>query len=568
MRIKFLLSGIVTIALCSAGLAQEASTIPTTDTTQHSDSTHALLDSIDQVMDRVVEREHVFVATIRRFHPLVETYIQNLKPDPDLGMVPASDQYFLGRLNLQKGLEDRSFTGRIGFRRRFMSKLTSLYHVKFLPQGFAQMVLLDTDFQKSHYHFQLVRREFLGEVRCLVIDVEPAGKFKDVRFVGRIWVEDQQYNVVRFNGTYRPRKSANKYFFHFDSWRANLLPGIWLPSHVYSEESGTLEGGGPKMNFRAQTRLWGYDTRHLNGGQQFTQITVEDPNRVRDTSVAAQDATPVESARRFAREAEDNVLERLKNAGLVAPEGELDKVLLTVINNLIVTNNLNIAPEVRARVLLTTPLESFALGHTIVVSRGLLDVLPDEASLAMVLAHELGHVMLGHQVDTKYAFSDRMFFPDEDTSMNLAFRRSAAEEDAADKKAAEFLSNSPYKEKLANAGLFLKALQIRAGALTNLIHPYLGNALASAQNIRMSSLISGSPQLQEKRMDQIAALPLGGRVKMDPWSDKVELLKTKAVPLASASEKIPFEVAPFFPYLTRLSQTSGTSTNASDPTNK
>ncbi len=68
--------------------------------------------------------------------------------------------------------------------------------------------------------------------------------------------------------------------------------------------------------------------------------------------------------------------------------------------------------------LLTTPLESFTIGHTIVVSRGLLDVLPDEASLAMVLARELGHIALGHQLDTRLAFNDRMFFADEDTFAN------------------------------------------------------------------------------------------------------------------------------------------------------
>ncbi len=71
------------------------------------------------------------------------------------------------------------------------------------------------------------------------------------------------------------------------------------------------------------------------------------------------------------------------------PWASVDKILQTVVNNLIVTNNLEIIPDVRCRVLLTSPLESFTVGHTIVVSRGLLDVLPDEASLAMTLAHEL-----------------------------------------------------------------------------------------------------------------------------------------------------------------------------------
>src|SRR5205823_8715402 len=104
---------------------------------------------------------------------------------------------------------------------------------------------------------------------------------------------------------------------------------------------------------------------------------------------------PVHSQHMWEREAEDNVLDRLERAGVLAPEGEVSKVLQTVVNNMEITNNLNIDPEVRCRVLLTTPLESFTVGHTIVVSRGLLDVMPDEASLAMILSHELGHIALG-----------------------------------------------------------------------------------------------------------------------------------------------------------------------------
>jgi hypothetical protein len=92
----------------------------------------------------------------------------------------------------------------------------------------------------------------------------------------------------------------------------------------------------------------------------------------------------VEAFRSWERQAEDNVLQRLEVAGLLAPEGPVNKVLETVINNLEVTNNLDIQPPVRARVLLTTPVESFAVGHTIVLSRGFIDVLPDEASLALV----------------------------------------------------------------------------------------------------------------------------------------------------------------------------------------
>ena len=68
----------------------------------------------------------------------------------------------------------------------------------------------------------------------------------------------------------------------------------------------------------------------------------------------------------------------------------------------------------------------------------------------------------------------------------------------------------------------------------------------------MSTLLASAPALDEKKLDQIAALPLGGRVKVDPWSDQIELSKAKQVPLLSSREKMEFEITPFFPYLTRL----------------
>jgi hypothetical protein len=367
-----------------------------------------------------------------------------------------------------------------------------------------------------------------------------------------MWVEDQDYNIVRFNGTYAPHPKYS-YYLHFDSWRLNMRPGMWLPAYIYSEESDLQYRLSGTLHFKAQTRLWGYDIRSLNKNEEFTQIMVDSPQSVKDQSEAAQDATPVESERLWEREAEDNAVERLQKVGLIAPEGEVDKVLQTVVNNLIVTNNLEIVPEVRTRVLLTSPLESFTIGHTIVVSRGLIDVLPDEAALAMVMAHELSHIALGHKLDTKLAFNDRMFFPDEDTFERLDFQRNSNDEAAADKKALELLTNSPYKDKLGNAGLFLRALQERSPVLKNLIRPHMGNSMGNGKSVRMSALLSNAPQLEQRRTDQIAALPLGGRVKVDPWTNRLELTKAKQVPLTSAQEKMPFEVTPFFPFLTRLS---------------
>jgi hypothetical protein len=508
--------------------------------------------SFNEVMDRVIEKEHLFVAQMRHMRPMVETYLQDLKSDSNGNAEPVKDQYFLGRLDMSDGPEDTLFAGQPGFGRRMAARLTGLYSMHFLPLGFAQMVVLDTDFQKKYYNFNFVRREFLGEVRCLVIDVQPKENAPAGRFLGRIWVEDQDYNVVRFNGTYYPHPKTS-FYLHFDSWRLNMRPGTWLPAYVYSEETNMKTTMGRNLHFRAQTRLWGYDLKALNKNAEFTQILVDSPQSVKDQSDAAADATPVVAERMWERQAEDNAVERLQKIGLLAPSGEVDKILLTVVNNLLVTNNIDLQSEVRCRVLLTSPLESFTIGHTIVISRGLLDVLPDEASLAMVLAHELSHIVLGHPFDTKLAFNDRLFFPDQDSFQRMDFKRRSADEDAADAKALELLKNSPYKDKLGTAGLFLKALQQNAPELPNLIRPHLGDSVASNKSIRMSALLSSAPQLEPQRTDQIAALPLGGRIKLDPWTDQVELAKAKPVALASAREKMPFAITPFFPYLTRLS---------------
>jgi Peptidase family M48 len=507
--------------------------------------------AFDQVLDRVVEREHFFVAQMRHMHPLVETYIQNLKNDHDHNVVPVSDDYFLGRLDMSNGTDDRSFMGQPDFGKRLLDKFTSTYSMKLLPLGFAEMVMLDEDLQKKNYDFTFVRREFLGEVRCLVIDVQPNERVGNGHFLGRVWVDDQDYNIVRFNGSYSPHKYNT--YLHFDSWRLNLRPGVWLPAFIYSEASDRKARGAQIPHFKAQTRLWGYDLQHLaRSNQEFTQIRVDSVQAVRDQSDSAQDATPIEAERVWARQAEQNAIDRLQKIGLLAPPGEVDKVLETVVNNLIITNNLTVLPDIRCRVLLTEPLESFTIGRTIVMSRGLLDVLPDEGSLAMVLAHELSHIVLGHPLDAKLAFNDSVLFPDEETFERLDFTRNTADEEAADQRALDLLAKSPYKDKLGNAGLFLKALQTRAPQLKHLIRPHLGNSLAGGDAMRMSALLNSAPQLETRRVDQIAALPLGGRVRLDPWSNRVELLKAKPVALLSAREKMPFEVTPFFPYLTRL----------------
>jgi Peptidase family M48 len=504
-----------------------------------------------EIVDKIVAQERAEVQSLRQYSPLVETYIQNLRPDRQQGVVLDTDKYFLGRAHLAKGVELEPLIHSAGSKHKIFRGLQSLFAMEYVPSGFLQMIFLDENgFDRQHYKFDYIHREFLGEVRCLVFDVDPLVKREKGRFVGRIWVEDRDYHIVRFNGKYNG-SSVTSYYFSFDSWRQNAGKNEWLPTFIYSEEGSgqnTPTRNVAPQAFRAQTRLWGYALGHPQEEQELSKILVETP--VKDQAEAANDYSPIQAERSWSRLAEDNVAFSLERLGLMAPHGDVDKVLETVVNNLEVTNNLDIEPDVRCRVLMISTLESFTMGHTIVVSRGLMDVLPDEASLAAILAHELGHVVLGHRMDTQFAFFNRLRFDEKETFRHFGFARTPEEEQAANQKGIELLMQSPYKDQARTAQLFLQALQSRSKEIPNLISPHLGDQVPTNWTITAVMPIT-QPSTAKPAANMVTALPLGGRIKVEPWSDQLQLLKSKPVGAVAEYENMPFEIAPFVLYLTR-----------------
>ena len=528
--------------------------------------------SAEAVLDRIIAQEQAEVGLVRQYSPLVETYIQYIRPDKTTGAAPDGDKYFLGRAEFSRGVDLMPLDKDAGLKHKVLGSWSAFFSSEFLPRGFLQMIFLDMNsFDRQHYRIEYVRREFLGEVRCLVFDVDPLSKKDKGRFVGRIWVEDQDFHVVRINGAYGGSSLTSNYF-NFDSWRTNVGKNLWLPSFIYSEQGSihdkrTLNIG--YKAFRAQTRLWGYDLGHARQEQELNKVLVEAAG-VRDQE-GANDYSPLQSERSWSHQAEDNVTDRLERMGLLAPYGEVDKVLETVVNNLEVTNNLDIQPGVRCRVLMTSTLESFTIGHTIVLSRGLIDVLPDEASLGAILAHELGHVVLGHRIDSQYAFFSRVRFDDKDAFKHFDFARTPEEEEAARQKGIELLKNSPYKDKTSSAQVFLQAVQNRAKEIPNLISPHLGDRVSASRAVA-AAVFGGQTSADkdkdaasdkgatppEEKVDKnvIAALPLGGRIKVDPWNDQLRMLKSKPVGTVAEAENTPFQITPFMFYLTRVAENS------------
>jgi len=535
----------------AAAQAQTANRAPQ----QTGSSTGGAVTTADQAIDRIIAREHDEIAVIRQYGPIVETYIQDMKPDAEMGIVPVRDHYFLGQAELAKGIVDDSMLDK---KKSKIAGFNPFSHLEgsstAVPHGFLQMVYIDADrFDRQHYQFTYVGREFLGEVRCAIFDVVPLPKAGKDSFYGRIWAEDQGFAIVRFNGMLTSSGSEGTgNNLHFDSWRMNLQPNLWLPAFVYSQESELKSSSASSIRFKAQTRLWGYNLTSLNRPVDFNQ------GAGLENSHGAGDLSPVQAEREWQERAESGVIDRLQRIGLLAPRGEVDKTLETVVNNLEVTNNLDV--DVHCRVMLTSTLETFSIGHTIVISRGLLDVLPDEASLAAVLAKELASIMITKPSTDQWGFSDTTLVTAGEALSRFSFKATPADVDMSNRKAVELLKNSPYKEKLGNASLFLKQLAAGSAALPSLIDARLGNGVALSAELQ-----SLGPALQAGKLDQVAALPLGARVKVNPWDDKVELLRAKPVALNSAREKMPFEVTPFHPFLMRYQAPNAAATNAAEP---
>jgi hypothetical protein len=511
--------------------------------------------TVTAVVDKIVTQEQAEVQMLRGYSPLVETYIQTVRPDKELGAVIDGDRYFLGRAELAKGVELEQLINDSG-KRKLLLSVGRFFSSDFLPRGFLQTIYLDADgFDKEHYKFAYAGQEFLGEVRCLIFDVDPLPGSGKGRFAGRIWVEDQDYHIVRFNGAYTG-SSSSSFYFNFDSWRSNSAKNEWLPSFVYSEE-GNVQYGKQKHSafqaFKAQTRLWGYELNQQHPEQTLTSVQIEGP-QVTDQAEIGKGYSPLHARRAWQRQAEDNVAEKLQRMGLMAPYGDVDKLLETVVNNLEVTNDLDIQPEVHCRVLMTSTLESFTMGHTIVLSRGLIDVLPDEASLAAILAHELGHVTLGHRMDTQFAFFSHMRFDEKETFHHFGFARNAEEEEAANKKGAELLKKSPYRDQSGSAQAFFQALQQRGKEIPNLISPHLGDSIPGTSTIAVA--VTSQQPTTKSAANTVAALPLGGRIIVQPWDDRLMLRKLEPEGSVAEYEKMPFEVAPFLVYLTRPSANS------------
>jgi hypothetical protein len=525
--------------------------------------------SQNELINKAILREKVVIKTIKERAPLVETYIQNMKPDPLLGQVPESDQHFLSRVDFKSVINDQTYavnkdtsTGtpgsKLGFFKHSLSTVANLggsLHLTFHEAGFVQMLLMDSNnFDRQHYSFGYVRNDFLGNTPTAVFDVTPISNKKDFgRFFGRVWIETRTGNVVRFNGDFAGTQEDQKEFYHFDSWRTNVQPELWLPTSFYVEESDP-KSVSRTLKFKAINHIWGYLLKVPPPESENTSMDVVGAT---DVSNEAQDVSPLGAQRAWVQQAEDNIVERLFQAGLLDAPSEFDKTLEALANNILAYNNITLSRPIRCRTLLTEPLESLAIGNTIVISKSMLDttgvVTQDGAqqmgNLNAILAFQIAHIILAHRLDTKYAFNDRLLFPSTSVFNRIPMHHTDADNTAAAKKAMELLGAKELEGGQQYFSLYLQQLQQRVKSLKALNEPMIGDGLVKGDDdptFWMAAITSKGPKLDMKDLKQQAAMPLASFLRFDPWTDQVFVMHTAFEPLLTAADKMPFEVEPVY----------------------
>ena len=76
------------------------------------EQTHQLTPDQAALVQKAIGQEKIVIKEIQQRTPLVETYIQDTKPDVKLYQIPVGDQYTLSRVDFGKGFFDKTFEPR------------------------------------------------------------------------------------------------------------------------------------------------------------------------------------------------------------------------------------------------------------------------------------------------------------------------------------------------------------------------------------------------------------------------------------------------------------------------
>ena len=107
------------------------------------------------------------------------------------------------------------------------------------------------------YDINYTGKEKIDELNTYVFNVKPKRFVKGERyFEGRIWVDDQDLQVVKVQGQAVPEVGDQK-FPHFESYRENIDGKYWFPTYIYADDVLDFKKG-PSVHMKMTVRFTNY----------------------------------------------------------------------------------------------------------------------------------------------------------------------------------------------------------------------------------------------------------------------------------------------------------------------
>lgn len=107
------------------------------------------------------------------------------------------------------------------------------------------------------YNIKYVGKEKIDELNLYVFDVTPKvvpdpKKIKERLFIGRVWVDDQDLQIVKTKGKGIPETKINK-FPVVETYREQIGGRYWFPTYTYADEELIFDNGQP-LHIRMKVR--------------------------------------------------------------------------------------------------------------------------------------------------------------------------------------------------------------------------------------------------------------------------------------------------------------------------
>lgn len=134
----------------------------------------------------------------------------------------------------------------------------------------------------NQYNFKYVGKERIDELDLYVFDVAPkivpdAKKTKERFFVGRIWVDDHDLQIVKSKGKAIPETKVNK-FPIVETYREQIDGKYWFPTYAYADDDLIFDNGS---DLRIRLRVKYTDFKVGRGKVTITEVS-EAPDQINE----------------------------------------------------------------------------------------------------------------------------------------------------------------------------------------------------------------------------------------------------------------------------------------------